>query len=126
MVQIIVFTLISAVIIVYLRSINSELSMLASIVAGIILIFFSLKYLSDTLYFVHKLIELTGIDEEMYLIIFKITAIGYIVEFGAQTVNDFGLKSLADKLILAGKIIILTVALPIIYAILNLITELLQ
>ena len=32
------------------------------------------------------------------MIIFKITAIGYLVEFGADTINDLGLKGLAEKI----------------------------
>ena len=126
MTQIVVFTLISAIIIVYLRNVNAEMALLATIVSGILLLTVALKYLTNTFDVINQVIELTGIDKELYVIIFKITAIGYIVEFGAQTVSDFGLKSLADKLIFVGKVIILSVSLPIIYAVINLITGLLQ
>lgn len=122
MIKIVVIAIIFAIIIIYLKSINSELSLLASIGAGIILIFFTLEYLSNTLEFIQKLFESSKIDKELYIIIFKITAIGYLVEFGAGTIRDFGLNSLADKLILIGKIIILSMSLPIIYAVFNLIT----
>ena len=126
MTQIVAFTIISAIIIVYLMNLNPELAMLCSIVAGILLTTIALKYLSWTITVIDDLINLTGIDKELYFIILKITAIGYLVEFGAQTVSDFGLKSLADKLIFVGKIIIFTVSLPIIYAVINLISGLLQ
>lgn len=126
MTQIVVFTLISAIIIVYLRNVNVEIALLATIVSGILLLTVALKYLTNTFDVISQVIELTGIDKELYVIMFKITAIGYIVEFGAQTVSDFGLKSLADKLIFVGKVIILSVSLPIIYAVINLITGLLQ
>ena len=63
---------------------------------------------------------MTGVDGSLFSIIFKITAIGYLVEFGAGTIEDFGLKSLADKLVFAGKIIILGISMPVIYAVFNL------
>lgn len=125
MIKILSFTLISAIIIIYLKNINCELSLLLTICAGCLLLYFLLDYLSEILSFINQLISISGIDKELYIIIFKITSIGYIVEFGASTLQDFGLKNMADKLVFAGKIIILYVALPIIYSVFNLITGLL-
>ena len=66
------------------------------------------------------------INKEFYVIIFKITAIGYLVEFAADTINDLGLKGLADKLVFTGKILVFSISLPIIYSICNLLVSLLQ
>ena len=121
MVKLVALSLLFAIVIVYLRSINSELSLLATIGAGIVLMFYSLEYVSSSFAFFNQIIKYTQIDNQLFLILFKITAIGYLVEFGAGTIRDFGLNGLADKLILLGKIIILTVSLPIIYAVFNLI-----
>ena len=126
MFRLVVIVLISAIIIVYLKSVNSELSVLATIAAGVIVLFSVVDYLSSTFTVINELIKLTKIDREIYLIIFKITAIGYLVEFAADTVQDFGLKSLADKLTLAGKIVIFSISIPIIYSIINLLIGLLQ
>ena len=126
MLKIVAIALICAVIIIYLKSINSELSLLATVGAGIIILFLSLEYVINTLDFFNSIVELTGIDKSLYAIIFKITAIGYIIEFSADTVLDFGLKSLADKLIFAGKLIILVVSLPVFYAIINLLLSLIK
>lgn len=123
MIKIVALAIIFAIIIVYLKNINSDLSILASVGAGLILIYFSLDYIVNTFEFFNKIIEYTNINNEFYLIIFKITAIGYLIEFGAGTIKDFGLQSLADKLIFVGKIIILSISLPIIYAVFNLITS---
>ena len=121
MVKLVALSLVFAVIIIYLRSLNSELSFLALVGAGIIILHCAIDYLSDTISLINQLVEFSGIDYEFYKIIFKISAIGYLVEFGAGIIEDFGLKSLADKLVLAGKLIILSISLPIIYAVFNLI-----
>ena len=126
MLQIVSVALISAIIIIYLKSINSDLYVLASVGAGLILISFVLKYVSESFAFINQIIEMTGINKDFYLIIFKITAIGYLVEFGADTINDLGLKGLAEKLILVGKVVIFATSLPILYAVFNLLVGLMQ
>ena len=125
MIQVTAISLICAIIIIYLKSVNSELAFLATIGAGIIVMGVGLTYLAEAFDFINQISQATGISNELYKIIFKITAIGYIVEFGASTIEDFGLKSLADKLVFVGKIVILTMSLPIIYGVFNLITEIL-
>lgn len=126
MIQIVALTILFAIIIVYLKTVNSEIALIALVGAGIILSSYAFSYLVQTFDFINKLIELTKIDREIFKIIFKITAIGYLIEFGAGTINDFGLKSLADKLVFVGKIIILSVSMPIFYALFNLISGLIQ
>ena len=125
MTKIVAISLICACIIIYLKSINSELTLLATIGAGIILLTFILEYVSDAVILINKIVELTGIDKNMYSLIFKITAIGYLVEFGASTLNDFGLNSLACKLQTIGKLAIFSVSIPIFYALINLLSGLL-
>ena len=126
MLQIVSVALISAIIIIYLKCINSDLYVLASVGAGLILISFVLKYVSESFAFINQIIEMTGINKDFYLIIFKITAIGYLVEFGADTINDLGLKGLAEKLIFVGKVVIFATSLPILYAVFNLLVGLMQ
>lgn len=126
MIKIVAIALIFTIIIVYLKSVNAELALLATVGAGIILLYFTIDYLVNVFDFINNLIQLSGIDNELYLIIFKITAIGYLVEFAANTIQDFGLKSLSDKLVFVGKILILSMSMPIIYAIFNLLIGMLQ
>ena len=126
MVKIVGFAIVAALIIVYLRSINSELFSFAIIAAGIIIIIFAFEYLVLTFNFFNKLIDLTGIDKEFYKIIFKITGIGYMVEFAAETINDFGVKGLSEKLVFAGKVVIFSLSLPILYAVIHVLSGILQ
>lgn len=125
MVKIVAISLICACIILYLKSINSELTILATIGAGIIITTFLINYINEAFALINKVAELTGIDKNMYSLIFKITSIGYLVEFGASTLNDFGLNSLACKLEMIGKIAIFSVSIPIFYAIINVLTGIL-
>ena len=126
MLKIVIISLICSIIIIYLKNINSELYQLALIGSSLILIFFSLSYIVETSEILNKIITLSKVDASFYKIIFKITAISYLVEFGAGIIEDFGLKSLADKLIFIGKLMILIISMPIIYSVFNVLTELLK
>lgn len=126
MIKIVTIALLSAILITYLKSINSEYSLLATIGASIIITFCALDYISNSFTLINQLIELSGVDKDLYKIIFKITAIAYLVEFGAGTIEDFGLKSIADKLVFTGKIMIFIISMPIIYAVFNLFTTLIK
>ena len=125
MVKLVVLVLIFAVIITFLKNFNSELALIATIVAGIILISFALDYISDAFNVFNQLVEMSSIDKDLFVVILKITGIGYLIEFAADTVSDFGLKNLADKLVFVGKIMIFSISIPIFYAIINLLTGLL-
>ena len=89
-----------------------------------IVLSFVTQYLGGIFDFLNKIVELSGIDNSFYQIILKITAIGYLTEFGAEMVNDLGFKGLSDKLVFVGKILILSISLPVFYAVFNLLTGL--
>ena len=125
MLKVISVAIVCAIIILYLKNINNEIALIATIGAGVLLIFLSTQYLEIAFSFINEIVNVSGISREYYKIIFKITAIGYLVEFASSTVNDFGLKSLSDKIVFAGKLVILTTSLPIFYAVFKLITGLL-
>ena len=114
MLKIVVIAIICAFLVLTLKSFAPELAAPALVGSGIIIIYYAVIYLSETFSVLKSLADLTGIGQELYKIIFKISAIAYIIEFSAGIIEDFGLKSLSDKLTFAGKIVILTVALPII------------
>ena len=71
MLKILAVSLICAIIILYLKNINSDLYLLSCIVSGIILLGFTLDYLTQSFEFIGKLIEMSGVDKEFYKIIFK-------------------------------------------------------
>lgn len=126
MLRIVAVALVCAIIIIFLKNNNSELTIPATICSGILILYLGVSYVYESVEIFRKLIDLSGVNSSFIKIIFKITAIGYIVEFGAGVIDDFGLKSLSDKLVFIGKILIIVVSMPIFYAIINLITGLIS
>lgn len=72
-----------------------------------------------------KLAMQANIDMIYLETILKIIGIAYIAEFGAQITKDAGQNSIAAKIELAGKILIMVMAIPIIGAIIETVIHLL-
>lgn len=125
MVKIVVFSVVAGLIILYVKNFSPEISMTICVVTGCIIITYALSYLTQTFNLVNEIIENSSIEREYFVIIIKAIAIGYLIEFGAGVLSDFGINSVADKLVFLGKIIIFSMSLPIIYAIFNVIKGLL-
>ncbi len=112
--KIVAIGLICAFITVYLKGINSDLAMPASVCAGIILLSMTVSYISDFITIFQSLSLNSSVDESIFKIVIKIIAVSYLVEFSASSIEDFGLKNISDKVVFAGKILILTMSAPII------------
>ena len=123
--KIIAVGLICAFVIVYLKSIDSNLAMPLTVCSGVILLTMTAGYVSNFMKAFKDLSSNSYVDGNVIQLAIKILAISYLVEFSASTIEDFGLKSIADKVIFAGKIIILTISIPIIETLVSTITNLL-
>ncbi len=105
-----VITAISALV---LKNNKSELVPLCLTAGGIIMFLYAFDYLTESVEFIKSFTEGVGIDNEIIRIIFKIIGIGFLVELTASSVKELGFESVADKLVLCGKIIIFIVSVPI-------------
>lgn len=83
-------------------------------------------YLSESLSFIKQFSEQTNIDNSVLRIIFKVVGIGYLIELTASSVKDLGFESVADKLVLCGKIIIFVMSVPILQSLFGVIIKLIQ
>ena len=118
--------LLTAVAALLLRGTKPELSFAVTIVGGVILLIFAIDVMAETFGIFAQIGEQTGIDSALIKILLKIIAIGYLIEFAAGIVEDFGSKSIADKLVFAGKVTIFAVSLPILQAMVSLIGNFLE
>lgn len=123
--KIIAVGLICSFVIVYLKSTDSNLTMPLTVCSGIILLSMTLGFVTDFLQVLKGLSSNSYVDGNVLKLAIKIMAISYLVEFSASTIEDFGIKSIADKVVFAGKIVILTISAPIIETLISTIISLL-
>lgn len=124
--KILAFAIVTAILCIYLKSINSEFFLLALISGGVILSLYTVSYLSETIEMIKQLTELSGIDNKIIVICIKVTLIGYLVEFTCGTIEDCGLKGLSDKVALIGRLIIVGISMPLLVSLVKLISVFLE
>jgi len=114
------------IIVLILKQVKPELSLLVLILGGAILFLFVINSFTSVITSFNEIITKTGVSQSLFSIVLKIIGVGYLIEFTADICKDSGNSSIADKVILGGKIIILTLALPIINSLFNVVLELIQ
>ncbi|MGN0819538.1 MAG: SpoIIIAC/SpoIIIAD family protein [Christensenellaceae bacterium] len=119
MIKIALVAIAFAIAIIFFKRLNGEVAVVLAVACGVVLIAMSLDLLNEAFKIFDKIYRLTGIEEGYFKIIIKVMAICYLVEFTAGIMEDFGLKSLGDKLIFIGKIVILIISAPVFYKIIE-------
>ena len=124
--KLIVLALTSAIFCYYLRSIASDLFIPCLIVSGLIILLSTIDYLSYTFNFFTLLSEKISFNNNILILLFKIIIVAYLVEFAGGMIEDVGLKSIADKLIFSGKVLLLCMSIPIFEFLIEIIYEFLN
>lgn len=124
--QLCAVAVITAVCAFILKSQKSDLLPLCITAGGIMLVLCGFDYLSESLKFIKQFSEQTNIDKAVLRIIFKVVGVGYLIELTATSIKDLGFESVADKLVLCGKIIIFVMSVPILQSLFGVIVKLIQ
>ena len=117
---------VTAITAILLKSTKPELSFAVTVTGVIVILVFVADMLQNTVNIKSTIASLTGIENGLIKILLKIVGVGYLTEFSAGILNDFGSNAVADKVILGGKLTILILSLPIIESVLNLISGFLE
>ncbi len=121
--QIVAFGLVATFIIVLLKQYKSEYAIYASVIAGATLLIFAVSKVGTIINLLESLVDTVGINKEFFKILLKITGIAYLVEFASNMCKDAGESAISSKIELAGKLLIVTLSIPIISTLVETITE---
>ena len=119
--QLVGIAFITAVAAILVKSTKPELAVVISIAGSIILLLFVFEVFRGSISLFTDIAEATGLNSTIVKTLLKMVGIGYLVEFSAGILSDFGQNSLADKLIFCGKILILESVLSLVGELLGLI-----
>ena len=117
--------LVTCIATIIIKPIRSDFATFIGIAGGLIIILMIINYLTGIFNAIQGIIGATGVNSNLYNLLIKIIAIGYLIEFTSGICSDTGNQSLGDKVLLGGKIVILVMALPIITNILQIIMDIL-
>jgi len=121
--QVVGFGIVGTIFIVLIRENRPELARLLAVAVGLIILVYVIGYLRIVLDVINEMALEAGIEPVFLRTLFRIIGIAYLSEFGAQVARDAGEGSVAMKIELAGKIIILVMAIPILTNVLESILE---
>ena len=111
----------SAVVALVLRRLRPEMGLAAALAAGLLVLGMALPLLGQLIEGVRSLARAGGVNDGYMLRLFKVAGISLLMDFAAQTCRDAGEESLAMKAELAGRVVLLTLALPSLQSLLGLI-----
>lgn len=121
--QIVAFSLVATFLIILLKQYKSEYALLATIVASGIILFFSISKLKTIIDLIENLTNKVDVDREFFLILLKVTGIAYLIDFASSTCKDAGESAISSRIEFAGKLVIVTMSIPIITTLIETVTE---
>lgn len=97
-----------------LRKYREELAMQVGLAAGIVILSMAVNTAGEISSMASGLLERYGLDPLGMKSVTKMIGIAYIAQFSADTCRDCGESSLAGKVELAGRLMMVTAAIPLI------------
>lgn len=118
-IKIVGVSIFAVIMIIILKNYRPEMALVLSIITGIGIMLYAISKLSSVINVLNDLVSKSGVNTDFLLIIIKVIGIAYIVEFGKNVCIDAGQSSIATKLEMAGKVVIVVLTIPLISSLVN-------
>lgn len=122
-IQISVIGIIGMVLSLILKKEIPSISILISVAVGVVIFIGILPKIEAVVQMLYKIISKSDINIEYIDVVLKIIGIAYISQFAAQICSDAGEGSIASKIELAGKVVIMVMSAPILMGLIEMILE---
>lgn len=113
--------IIGAILAVTVKSYRPEISVCISVCVGILIFQKAAESLKSVIEEIQKICESSGVNTDFFKAAIKVIAIAYITQFASEIAKDSGEGAISKKLEFAGKTAVLTVMLPVIKNLLDVI-----
>lgn len=117
--------LLTCIVSTLIKVIKPEYFVVVIISGSMVILFMLIDSLSTIFSYFSILSSKAGIGYELFSTVLKVLGVGFLTEFASNICVDSGNASIGDKIILAGKVVIVCLAIPIITSLLGTITSLL-
>ena len=124
-IKIIGIALTSVIIVIVLKQYKPEFAVYISLIASALILFLLLDKLSGIVELLSNLASRMNGASEFLKILIKITGIAFLTEFAVSICKDAGESAIGSKVDLGGKVIIVTMSIPIISSMLETILKIL-
>lgn len=103
----------AALLAVTVRQYRKELGMAVGLAAGLLLMLYTVVHFSSVLHTLRQFTERAELDGALLEILIRALGVCWITQFAADLCRDAGEGAIAGKVMLAGKIMTLILALPL-------------
>ena len=124
-IKIIGIALTSVIIIIILKQYRPEFTIYISIITGILILYLVFDKLTGIIDLLKSLINKTSINSAFLILLIKMTGIAFLSEFAMSVCKDAGESAIASKIEIGTKIIIISMSIPIISSLLEIILKVL-
>ena len=124
-VKIIGIGLIAIILAVILKQYRPEFAMYISIVSGLLILAIIFGKISGIIELLKNLANKTTINSQFLILLIKITGIAILTEFAVSICKDSGETAIASKVDLGGKVIVMSMSIPIMASLLETIMHIL-
>ena len=124
-VKIVGIALVSLIIIILLKQYKPEFAIYISLLTGVLILILVMDKLTGIINLIDSIVSKSNINTEFITLLIKITGIAFLSEFAVSICKDSGEAAIASKIEIGSKIIIISMAIPILSSLLELILELL-
>lgn len=124
-IKIIGIALIALIIIILLKQYKPEFVLYVSLIAGALILFLVIDELTGIIKLIQSIADKASINSQFLSILLKITGIAFLSEFAVSICKDSGEAAIASKVELGSKIIIISMSIPIISSLLEIILKIL-
>ena len=117
--------LIALIIIIILKQYRPEFVIYVSLIAGALILLMVIDKIGNIVNLLTTLSNKTAINNEFLILLIKITGIAFLTEFAVSICKDSGEAAIASKVDLGGKVLIISMSIPIVSSLLETILEVL-
>ena len=124
-IKIIGIALIAVIIIIMLKQYRPEYAIFISILTGALILILVMDKLDGIIALIKSIQDKSSINMEFITLLIKITGIAFLSEFAVSICKDSGEGAIASKIEMGTKIIIISMSIPIISSLLEIILKIL-
>lgn len=114
LIKIIGIGFITVILTIILKEYKKDFAIYIILVGGALILYFSFETLLDIVNFLKDLSSKGKIDNSFISLLLKITGISILSEFAVSICKDCGENSIASKIDLGGKILVISLSIPVI------------
>lgn len=118
-IKIVSFSLVVLFIYLLFKDKKNDIGTLILLVGGVSIFLLMITQVSEIINFIKSIADKANINSVYIGVVLKILAIAYLATFCSEICKDAGASSLASKVEFSAKILILTLAIPILMAVLQ-------